>query len=246
MAVALAVTNATGLWGQLWNWLGPTLVALASIVAIVVFIQAGLALRRRPEIGFGWSTSTDGVTYTDTDWSFNIGEQVWVRITSTNIGDASSSQSIWNFVVPAGLSIDQVYPPVPSSFSGVENRRVGGSAQFFKDERQWTVGLTWIHTYRLKLPSDPGRVPLVAEMYDTRFNDKGMRCLPSYRRGHGEGFGRVKVRPDDVEAKLGFRTHQKTIVVSRTPVIIKAAKIAIAMTVLRWALRQSSTEPRQS
>src|SRR5580658_10327799 len=99
--LSIGAADPIGLWGQIWKWLDPTLTAGAAVVAIFVFIQAGLALRRRPEIRFTWAVSNDGKNFTewsesDKKWSCNVGERLFVRITSTNVGDASSGQSIWN------------------------------------------------------------------------------------------------------------------------------------------------------
>jgi hypothetical protein len=156
---------------------------LASLAAIVAFVQWALQQRRRPELLVRWRLTTSGrpddlvVWEPDTVADVPSGP-VGVEVTVLNVGDASTTGAQSQFVAleiidmqgPDGLGI-----LLPDPERGMGTRST-------KKAFDLAPGAWALQGFLLTVPDDPGRVfRLTFVMSDGRLNVTGRRLLPSSR-----------------------------------------------------------------
>lgn len=181
----------------------------------VTFVYWAVGMRRRPEAKIEWAYRELG-TADWTPWPAEIpravpaGSDVSIRVTATNVGDAPGEQAITNFVVPERCQAIREHEGVRTSAMDGVGHPVAGSgltraSRLLKDERYWTLGLTWIQFFVVTVPtlSEGAAVEvntLMFEISQARLNARGKRWFPVLHV-----LGPLESRDEPKRPRLAFR-----------------------------------------
>jgi len=217
----------------------PLLIGVAAAIAIVLFLQGSLQLRRRPEAAIRWAWALRGVpdAFDQQPWNFAddlvVGPQhsIEFRLTVENTGDAPGEVTIINVCAARPCVLTFAAGALQSGSSdsrlmtGVSNRFTGPCTLLY-ESFYWMEGSFHVVFFSLVSPALEGEYPFYFELQTGRLNPTGHRWMPSLINWRDkEGVERSKrprrhpsiIRrfPRTVEARRGVRADHRVLVVRK-------------------------------
>ncbi len=177
---------------DLWDIIALATELILFGTGIVSFVYWVISMRRRPEADIGWAHRLPGTTEwtpwpAETPLAVVEGSTVSIRIIATNVGDSPADHAVSNVVVPASLNAVGEGSDLTTVTTGVGHPIVGSDAALLVWERHWSLGLTWIHVFKVDVPlvqqgEEPDTHILMFEVSHASLNASGRRWLPVLHR----------------------------------------------------------------